>query len=235
MNPDLKGVWEHIRHLGLGALSHANYHAYTFSFENTRWPELSIVQAAHAAELLIKARIAQEHPLLIFEQFPRSGGGSSLLNLEDLFRSGRTIQWSDLPERLWAVTGLTLPAKQRFEEFGKLRNGIQHFAPAQLNDYRQTTLNFVFEVIDPFINQCWELFAIDYDEEYEPYTYFVPALISQEIPFLVSPTCATDYDNWDVDWDETSEQYKVVMKSRIQKARQPEYSREPCGNPTKNP
>lgn len=56
--------------LGLGALAHANRHAAYAPMENHRWPELSIIQAAHAAELLIKARIAQEHPLLIFEKLP---------------------------------------------------------------------------------------------------------------------------------------------------------------------
>src|SRR5690242_8785771 len=71
VNPELKGIWEHIRDLGLGALAHANRHAAYAAMENPRWPDLSVLQAAHSAELLIKARIAQEHPLLIFEQLPR--------------------------------------------------------------------------------------------------------------------------------------------------------------------
>src|SRR4051812_23096465 len=106
MNPNLRGIWQHMRNLGLGALAHANYHAAYLSIDNDRWPELSILQAAHAAELLIKARIAQEHPLLIFDHLPKSANSAGgLLDLEDLFRQGRTIQWSDLPERLWASTG----------------------------------------------------------------------------------------------------------------------------------
>lgn len=68
MNPALKGIWEHMLDLGLGALAHANRHAAYAAMENERWPQLSVLQAAHAAELIIKARIAQEeHPLLIFE------------------------------------------------------------------------------------------------------------------------------------------------------------------------
>lgn len=77
------------------------------------------------------------------------------LDLDDLFKVGRTIQWSDLPERLWASTGLTLPNRKRFDDFGKLRNGLQHFAPAPGTDPGEETLRFVFEVVDPFINQCW--------------------------------------------------------------------------------
>src|SRR5207237_5120886 len=103
VNPALKGIWEHIRDLGLGALAHANRHAAYAAMENPRWPDLSVLQAAHSAELLIKARIAQEHALLIFEQLPRSTQASgAMLDLGDLFRQGRTLQWPDLPERLWA-------------------------------------------------------------------------------------------------------------------------------------
>lgn len=98
-----------MRDLGLGALAHANRHAAYAAIDNPSWPELSVLQAAHVAELLIKARIAQEHPLLIFEQLPRSTQALGAdLNLEDLFSLGRTVQWADLPERLWAATGISI-------------------------------------------------------------------------------------------------------------------------------
>jgi|SRR5690606_18613591 len=165
MNPDLKGVWEHTQDLGLGALAHANRHAAYGAVENHRWHELSVLQAAHAAELLIKARIAQEHPLLIFDQIPRAAqSGGSRLALEDLFKTGRTVQWFELPDRLWATTGIVLPNRDRYESFGRLRNGIQHFGPPAGCDASEETLRFVFEVVDPFINDCWGLFAIDFDE-----------------------------------------------------------------------
>ena len=188
--------------------------------ENPRWPELSVLQAAHAAELLIKARIAQEHPLLIFEQVPRSSQTTEThLDLEDLFRQGRTFQWSDLPERLWAATGLSLPNKDKFDLFGKLRNSIQHFAPSPSRDSGEETLRFVFNVIDPFIHDCWGLFAIDYDEDSEPYVYFVRALVSREILFLVSPAAAAEFEHWDADWSEVSSSYKNEMQARVQKAK----------------
>jgi hypothetical protein len=209
MNPALRGIWEHMRNLGLGALSHANRHAAYSSPENPQWSELSVLQAAHAAELLIKARIAQEHPLLIFEQLPRSSQASTtILDLEDLFKQGRTLQWLDLPERLWATTGLSVPNKSGFDGFGRLRNGIQHFMPSPDIDYCEETRRFIFGVIDPFINDCWGLFAVDYDEDYEPYVYFVNALVSYEIPFLVSPEAAKEFDNWVVDWSSVTPSYK---------------------------
>lgn len=87
VNPALKGIWEHIRDLGLGALAHAHRHAAYAAMENPRWPELSVLQAAHAAELLIKARIAQEHPLLIFEQLPRFTQASGLASTCKIYSS----------------------------------------------------------------------------------------------------------------------------------------------------
>lgn len=219
MNPALHGIWEHMRDLGLGALAHANRHAAYMAMENPRWPELAVLQAAHAAELLIKARIAQEHPLLVFEQLPRSTQASGTrLDLEDLFRQGRTLQWSDLPERLWAATGMTIPDKAAFEAFGKLRNGIQRFAPAQGRDAAEETLRFVFTVIDPFVHECWDLFAIDYDEDNDPYVYFVGALVRREIEFLVSADAAKSFEYWSVDWSSVSNRYRQEMHTRVQKA-----------------
>jgi hypothetical protein len=210
----------HMRDLGLAALAHANRHAAYMAMENVKWPELSVLQAAHAAELLVKARIAQEHPLLIFEQLPRSTqAGASMLELGDLFRQGRTLQWVDLPERLWAATGISLPRRDLFEEFGRLRNGIQHFGPSPKTEPGTRTLEFIFQVVDPLINVCWELFAIDYDEDDDPYVYFVTALVNREITFLVSPAAADHFQNWSVDWSEVSEEYKTEMHRRVEHAK----------------
>ena len=216
MNPALRGVWEHMCNLGLGALAHANRHSAYAAIENQSWHELAVLQAAHAAELLIKARIAQEHPLLIFEHLPRSAQAvGAHLDLEDLFSQGRTFQWSDLPERLWAATGIILPNRERYDRFGKIRNAIQHFGPHPGVDPTDETLRFVFEVIDPFINDCWGLFAVDYDEDDSPYVYFVFALVHREIKFLVSPEAAATFDGWEVDWSTVSEEYRNEMHSRV--------------------
>jgi hypothetical protein len=159
--------------------------------------------------------------LLIFDQLPRSTQAAGPdLNLDDLFKAGRTIQWSDLPERLWASTGLSIPSRHRYDAFGKLRNGLQHFAPVPGGDPGAETLRFVFEVVDPFINQCWGLFAVDYDEDSEPYIYFVHALVFREIPFLVSPEAAAEYEHWDVDWNAASASYRTLMQQRVQAAKQ---------------
>src|SRR5262249_40658020 len=106
MEENLRAVHEHMRGLGLGALKHAIMHAHLDTPDNDFWAELSIIQAAHAAEILIKARIAEEHPLLIFEQLPRLElVQGQRLAFEHLVQEGRTIQFADLPNRLWAVSG----------------------------------------------------------------------------------------------------------------------------------
>ena len=48
---------------------------------NDHWPELSVLQAAHAAEFLVKARIAEEHPLLVFERLPAFQKNKGALDL----------------------------------------------------------------------------------------------------------------------------------------------------------
>jgi len=50
MENELKEVYEHMLRLGLGALGQANWHSNFDNYENDFWPELSVLQAAHAAE-----------------------------------------------------------------------------------------------------------------------------------------------------------------------------------------
>ena len=219
MNSNLEGIWEHMRELGLGALAHANRHAAYSSLENSRWPELSVLQAAHAAEILLKARIAQEHPLLIFETLPKPTKDCGLLDMKELFEKGKTVDWSDLPARLWATTGIKLENENLYREFGKLRNGIQHFSLPTNVDPAYETLKFIYGIIDPFINKCWGLYAVDYDEDYEPYIYFLSALISDNILFLPSPESVACFDDWDVDWSKANDEYKKELMSRIQSIR----------------
>ena len=219
VNADLAGVWEHMRDLGLGALAHANRHASYAAIENERWPELSVLQAAHAGELLLKARIAQEHPLLVFDQLPRSTqAAGSALTTESLMENGRTIQWSDIPERLWATTGLSIPNRACFDNFGKLRNVIQHFVAPKGIDVGGEALRFIYEVIDPFVFDCWGLFAVDFDEDYEEYIYLVGPLVQRELLFRVSPQAASTFADWDVDWSVAGEEYRAEMTRRVRAA-----------------
>lgn len=191
MNPQLKDVYKNMLRLGLNALALANWHEHYAHMNETS--NMAVLSAAHAAEILIKARIAQEHPLLIFDQIPKvTQSKSKLLDFEDLFTNGRTLDYADLPARLWAATGITVPALERYKKFGKLRNAIQHFAPPARGDTEVS--QYIYEVIDPFINSCWGLYAIDYNEDAEPHAYLIKTLIRRGIPFLISPDASESWD-----------------------------------------
>ena len=218
MQEDLREVYKHMINLGMSALTHANYHANYHSYENPMWSELSVLQAAHSAEILIKARIAQEHPLLIFDKIPHSSSESAeLLTFEHLLEKGKTILYSDLPERLWATTGIKLRDIEVFNKFGFLRNKIQHFASPKDIDCGKEALKFIFNIIDPFINECWGLYAIDCNEDSEQYKYLIEGLIKREILFLVSPDSIDDLKEVDFEWS-YNEEYKIEMIKRFNEA-----------------
>ncbi|HDX8451536.1 hypothetical protein [Aeromonas hydrophila] len=165
MNPELKSISEHILAMGVGVLSQAQRNAFYTSYGyDSRLDEgvYGVLQAAHAAELIIKAAIAEQHPLLIFSNLPKSTKEEDgFLSLNDLFESGKTIQYVDLPERLWAATGYKIEAIDLFNKFGKLRNCIQHFATPD-RDLRTETTDFIYKVVDPILGHFWNKYAIEY-------------------------------------------------------------------------
>lgn len=165
MNPELKNISEHIHFLGTGVLSQAQRNSmYTSYGSDSRLDEgvYGALQAAHAAELIIKAAIAEQHPLLIFSSLPKSKKGEdSFLSLSDLFENGKTIQYSELAEKLWAATGYRIENLELFHSFGKLRNCIQHFAIPDA-DLRTETSKFVYLVIDPILEHFWGEYAVEY-------------------------------------------------------------------------
>ena len=54
-----------------------------------------------------------------------------------------------------------------YKSTGRLRNSIQHFSNPTTIDCRYASLSFIYEIIDPFIYECWSLYAIDFNEDYE--------------------------------------------------------------------
>lgn len=204
--------------LGLGALAHANWHANYMSFENKWWSELSVLQAAHAGEVLIKSRIAQEHPLLIFETIPKASGGSGvMLSYESLIEGGRTFQFSDLPDRLWASTGIRIPNLSTYKSFGKLRNTIQHFSSPVGIDVGREANKFIYEVIDPFINECWGLCAVDFNEDTE-HQYLVENLIRHGIKFIVSEDTIDNIIHASLEFPKDQPAYKHEMLRKLSEA-----------------
>lgn len=166
MHPDTREVAAHMQDFGLHLLGKAVYDA-TFSEMGSPFSHtLSIVEAAHGAEILIKARIAEEHPLLIFSRFPKSKTTNDMLSIKELFEYGQTLNYSELPEALWAATGYRIKHIDRFLKFGLLRNGLVHFAAPTIEASTET-MKYAFEVIDPIIQDFWKTSFVSYAERWD--------------------------------------------------------------------
>ncbi len=123
---------------------------------------MCVVHAAHAAEILLKARIAQEHPLLIFSKLPKSNPSKDALTLIDLLEGGRTLSYEELPDQLWATTGIKVERLNQYREFGRLRNQIIHFSMTNANALDTLTLRYSLEVLDPLVESFWGRSVIDF-------------------------------------------------------------------------
>lgn len=123
---------------------------------------MCIVHAAHAAEILLKARIAQEHPLLIFSKLPKLNGNSLNPSLIDLLEKGRTLSYEELPDQLWNTTGIKIKLIDQYREFGKLRNQIIHFSMVSVHQLDILTLKYSLQLLDPLIEDFWGKSVIEF-------------------------------------------------------------------------
>jgi hypothetical protein len=223
-----KHIFKNMQKLGLSALAHANR-----MDPSEKWDELSVLLTAHATEILIKAKIAQEHPLLIFENFPKTNDNE--LSLSSLFYEGHTIEWSSLPNMLWAITNTNLDRNQKdaFKNFGNLRNGIQHFGAVPKDNSGMGIaymrfVEFIYSFIDPLIYKWWKLYAVDYSQDYNEdidpeenetyWDYIREYLVQYQIEFTVSPRLAMHTDLWwDKKKDETDIRYQKIIQKQIDK------------------
>ena len=207
MKKELEQIAENMKELGLAALAHVN----NIRLMEDRWSGiLSVLQVAHAMEILAKARIAQEHPLLLFDTYPKPAKRENRIinemTLSQLSEKGRTIEWSSIIEMLWLVADMKTVDISAFNEFGEIRNAIQHFGivSKEKSVSYLTSLQFIYGTIDPFINASWGLFAVDYCQDYHEdsednsnyWNYIRECLIGNEIIFKVSPFLAENKAFW---------------------------------------
>lgn len=222
MDINLKKVYKHMIELGAGSLAHANFLAHFCDMSNSMWSQLGVLQAAHACEIFLKARLAQEHPLLIFESLPKSTADcvnktTGLLDFESLLEKGQTITYSELPEKVWAATGKKINDLRLYNKFGKLRNSIQHFA-APNNDVSELTSHFIYEVIDPFIHSEWDMCAMDFCDDSAGYEFLIPTLAQRNIYFNVSQSIYNGLVELSSLVEDGTTAYKNEMMSRGRKA-----------------
>ncbi len=136
---------------------------------------MGLVHVANGFEILIKSKIVEEHPLLVFAKIPKESNlKDGNIKFEDLIEHGQTILYSELPERLWATTGYKIEPIALYNEFGKIRNQIIHFAVPKIS-LSDITINFTFQIIDKAINDWWDTtileYAQDYDKNYCTYAF----------------------------------------------------------------
>jgi hypothetical protein len=183
MHPELDDVANHMIKIGLGVLSQAQKNIFYCDYTALNGGVFGVLQAAHAAEIIIKACIAQQHPLLIFSSLPKSSNvNGTLLDMNSLISSGKTIDYNDLPEKLWSTTGYKIQELNLYNSFGKLRNTIQHFAVPS-RDLNREAGEFIYRVIDPLIGHFWSLYAVEYCDSEELEYSLLPTLVSYGISF----------------------------------------------------
>ncbi len=128
---------------------------------------MGLVQVANGFEILIKSKIVEEHPLLVFNKIPKEANlTDGNIKMEDLLEHGQTIMYSELPDRLWATTGYKIEPIELYNKFGRIRNQIIHFAVPgiSLSDF---TLEFTFKIIEKAINSWWDVTIFEYAQDYD--------------------------------------------------------------------
>lgn len=126
---------------------------------------MGVVNIANGFEILIKSKIVEEHPLLVFEQIPKESKiPDGNIKFEDLIEHGKTIMYSELPERLWAATGHKIIDLNFYNEFGKVRNKIIHFSPPKIS-LPDFAIKFTFTVIEKAINEWWDTTILEYVQD----------------------------------------------------------------------
>lgn len=156
---------------------------------NEHWDKMSVLNAAHAGELFLKALIAKEHPLLIFKDlFGLDDKQSDFLDIDHLLKNGRTHDFEKLPQVLWAVNGIRLPDMDSFDRLRRARNAVQHFcAPDDVN-LGAIALEFIYRNIDPLIHDNFGIYAIEHHEDHSvSYDYVVQCLMGLGLKFSVPP------------------------------------------------
>lgn len=124
---------------------------------------LCVVHAAHAAEILLKARIAQEHPLLMFSKLPPLKGDSkNNIGIIELIEKGRTLGYEELPSQLWATTGIKIDRLNQYKEFGEIRNQIIHLSMSSAEKLDELTLLYSLELLDPLVESFWGRSVFDF-------------------------------------------------------------------------
>ena len=180
---DKDEIVSNILRLAIAAIKQTNKNAVFSGPMSEDWHYFSILNSVHAGELVIKAIIAEEHPLLIFRDLFSLYKDDAELTLQQLMLQGKSHDLSKLPQVLWAVTGQRIASKEIFKKALLVRNTIQHFLSPKNTDLGHIALEFLYTIVDPLLADNFGIFAIEYHDNPDDYGYLVERLIHHEIKF----------------------------------------------------
>lgn len=221
MHKALEDVPQRILDVAIGALIQANQHAVYYDPGMDHWTDMSILNAATAGELFLKAIIAKEHPLLIFRDlFQLDDPINADLKLEHIIQKGKTYDFEQLPKLLWVSTGERLPDPESFEKLRRARNAIQHFcSPTHVGDLRHLALSFLYGNIDPLIKRHFDLCAVEYHEDMSVgYDYVVECVIRHELLFSIPDEFEINEIDLEEALAETSDGYQKSLSKRFKES-----------------
>lgn len=210
----------HIRILDTakGALAQANTHAVYFDPGREHWDQMSILNAALAGELFLKAIIAKEHPLLIFRDlFHLDDSQQDEMDVAKIIEKGKTYNFDTLPKLLWVTTGERIADPKSFEQIRRVRNSIQHFCVPENIPLRRLSLDFIYKNVDPLINKYFGLYAIEYHEEMSiGYDYVVNCLVGCELIFSVPDNFEVSEIDLEGVLSKTRKSYQKEMRRKME-------------------
>ncbi len=218
MNAELIQIPNRILEVALGALIQANHHAVFYDQYSSGWPETAVLSTATAAELVLKAIVAKEHPLLIFRDlFDLENPLHEEITVERLIERGRTYGLEHMPKLLWVTTGERIPDQKLFEKLRLTRNSIQHFcAPTNVGDLRDLARQFIYKNIDPLLKRHFSICAIEYHQDHDiGYDYIVDCLVRNELLFSIPDNFSIGEVDLRESLAETSSEYQHQLTEKL--------------------
>jgi hypothetical protein len=212
---EIDEIPERIFRMASDALTQANTHAIFNGPGVEHWANMSILDAAHAGELFLKAVIAQAHPLLIFRDlFSLDRSAQEPMDFKHIIEHGRTYNLEHLPKLLWVVHGERLPDLDSFEKLRKARNAIQHFCAPDIDRPGDLSLTFLYRNIAPLIKRHFAADAVDFIEPDE-IGYLVEHLLRLELPFSSSEVIAISEFEISEALENVSDAYRKIVEQQI--------------------
>jgi hypothetical protein len=137
------------------------------------------LRGTHSPHATAKSRLR-----FALEISSKTDPGKDTLTLIDLLEKGRTFSYEELPDQLWATTGIKIDNITQYRLFGRLRNQIVHFSIANSKGLNKITVLFSLELLDPLVEIFWGKSVIDFikNDPHDPYaTFFYSGLLEDTI------------------------------------------------------